>query len=102
MAVQLAKGRGSSKLGEMSHEMLHQHINVARESYIIERWWMYGKPAIDRVSAVINVTDIGKAGAVLSSLVKLQDEQRQIGLVVFPYGILNPDGVRVEINMDVR
>jgi hypothetical protein len=100
MAVELA--RGSSQLGEMSHEVLHQHINVARESYTIERWWTYGKPAIDRVSAVINVTDFSKAGAVMANLVKLQGQERQIGLTVFPYGILNPEGVRVEVNMDVR
>lgn len=100
MAVQLA--RGSSRLGKMSHEELHQHINVARDSYTIERWWTYGKPAIDRVSAVINVTNLASAGSVIGNLVKLQGEQRQIGLVVFPYGILNPEGVRVEINMDVR
>lgn len=95
------KARGSSQMGEMSHEVLHQHINVARESYTIERWWTYGKPAIDRVSAVINVTNIAHAGSIFSNLVKLQGEERQIGLVVFPYGILNPDGVRLEINMDV-
>ena len=89
--------KGSPKLGEMSHELLHRHINVARESYTIERWWR--KPGIDRVGARINVTNVATAGAIIGNLLKLQGAGCQIGLVVFPYGITRPDGVRLEVHM---
>lgn len=94
------QSRGSSKLGAMSRETLHRNINAARESYQLERRWKYGQPAIDRVSAVLNVTEIGVAGSILDSIIKLQGEERQIGVLVFPYGIPVVDGVRIEVNID--
>ena len=78
------QSRGSSKLGAMSRETLHRNIKATHESYQAERWWKYGQPAIDRVSAVLNVTEIGVGpGSILDSIIKLQGEERQIGVLVF-------------------
>jgi hypothetical protein len=92
--------RGSSKLGELSHEDLHLAINSARNAYRIERWWKYGQPAVDRIVAELNITDVNQAAAVLGGLVKLQSPARQVGLDVFPYGIPVVDGVRVQLQID--
>lgn len=92
--------RGSEKLGAMSPEVLHKSINEARESYKIERWWKYGQPAVDRISAVLDVTNVASAGSIINSILKLQNSQRQVGVIVFPYGIPVFDGVRLEVNID--
>jgi len=92
--------RGSSKLGEMSPETLHLAIDIAKGSYKIERWWKYGQPAIDRVSAVVNITDPKTAGSIIGRLINLQGAERQITLDVFPYGIPVIDGVRLQLNID--
>src|SRR4029453_15455461 len=92
--------RGSSKLGDMSPETLLAAIDVAKGSYKIERWWKYGQPAIDRISAVVNVTDPKSPGASVGRLCNLHAHDRQIGLDVFPYGIPVIDGVRVRVNID--
>ena len=92
--------RGSSKLGELSHEELHLAIDAARASYKIERWWKYGQPAIDRISAVLDITDVRQAPAVLGGLTNLHSAQRQVSFDVFPYGIPVIDGVRVQLRID--
>ncbi|MGA7275378.1 MAG: hypothetical protein WBX14_11090 [Candidatus Udaeobacter sp.] len=92
--------RGSSKLGAMSSDDLHKAIGAARESYKIERWWKYGQPAIDRISAVLDITNVATAGSIIGNIIKMQGAERQIGVVVFPYGIPVFDGVRLEVNID--
>ena len=92
--------RGSSKLGAMSHDDLHKAIGAARESYKIERWWKYGQPAIDRVAAVLDVSNVATVGSIIENIIKLQGIERQIGVVVFPYGIPVVDGVRLELSID--
>jgi hypothetical protein len=78
----------------MSPEVLHNAITVAKDTYRVERWWKYGQPAIDRITATVDVTDIASAGPIIGSLIRLQGQQRQIGIAVFPYGILNHGGSR--------
>jgi hypothetical protein len=90
--------RGSSKLGTTA-ESLEKALTAAQVSYKIERWWKYGQPAVDLVKGVINVTNVGDAGKVLQQLISLQGKL-QIGLEVFPYGIIDPDGVRINVNID--
>jgi len=92
--------RGSARLREMSPEVLHKAINQAKESYRIERWWKYGQPAIDRITATVDVTNVASAGSIIGSLIALQSPQRQVGVVVFPYGIPVVDGVRLELSLD--
>jgi hypothetical protein len=94
--------RGSSKLGVMSHDDLHKAIGVARESYKIERWWMYGRPAIDRIAGVVNITNPASAGSIIANILKLHGDKLQINVNGFPYGVVAIDGVRLELNMDVR
>jgi hypothetical protein len=90
--------RGSAKLGATA-ESLEKALAAAQVSYKIERWWKYGQPAVDLVKGVINVTNVADAGKVLQQLIALQGKA-QIGLEVFPYGIINPDGVRINVNID--
>jgi hypothetical protein len=92
--------RGSSHLGELTHDQLHLAIDTARSAYRIERWWKYGQPAIDAITAELNITDVNQAGAVLGGLVKLQSSARQINFDVFPYGITVVDGLRVKLRID--
>jgi hypothetical protein len=95
-----AKSRGSTKLGAMSPEKLMSAVSVARESYLVERWWKYGQPAIDLIAGTINVRDIGAAGQLVTHLAGLQGKAMQVSFEVFPYGIINPDGVRINVRLE--
>jgi hypothetical protein len=92
--------RGSAKLGATAAS-LEKALAAAKVSYKIERWWKYGQPAIDQIKGVINVTNIAEAGTVVQQLVALQGKL-QVGLEIFPYGIINPEGVRINVNIDER
>ena len=94
----MAGDRGSAKLGATA-ESLEKALAAAQLSYKIERWWKYGQPAVDRVTGVINVTNVADAGKVLQQLIGLQGKL-QVGLEVFPYGIVNPDGVHINVNIN--
>ena len=94
----MAGDRGSAKLGATAAS-LEKALAAAQLSYKIERWWKYGQPAVDLVTGVINVTNVADAGAVLQHLIALQGKL-QVGLEVFPYGIINPDGVRINVNLN--
>lgn len=90
--------RGSAKLGAAT-ESLRETLAAARLNYTIERWWKYGQPAVDRVSGVINVTNLADASRILQEFIALQG-RLQVGLEIFPYGIIDPDGVRINFNVD--
>ena len=94
----MSADRGSAKLGATA-ESLEKALAAAKVSYKIERWWKYGQPAIDLVRGVINVTNIADAGKVVQELVALQGKI-QVGLEVFPYGIINPEGVHINISLN--
>lgn len=94
-----ANDRGSAKLEAMTIEDLHKSIGLARTSYKIERWWKYGQPRIDRITATVNVTDVKVAGKLIEGLIGQHGPQHQIDVVVFPYGIPVLDGVRFNVNM---
>ena len=93
------KTRGSSKLASMSPDELQNAIGLARESFTIERWWKYGQPAVDNVSAVINVGEVSNVGAVAQGIIGLHNSQLQVGIVIFPYGIPSVLGARLEVTM---
>ena len=90
--------RGSAKLGATA-ESLEKSLAAAKVNYKIERWWKYGQPAIDLIQGVINVTNIADAGRVLQELVALQG-RLQVSLEVFPYGIINPEGVHINVSLN--
>jgi hypothetical protein len=92
--------RGSAKLG-VAAVSLEKALAAAKVNYLIERWWKYGQPAIDRIQGVINVTNFADAGRVVQELAS-QQGKTQINLEVFPYGIINPDGVRISFNMEQK
>jgi hypothetical protein len=90
--------RGSAKLGATA-ESLEKALAAAKVSYKIERWWKYGQPAVDLIQGVINVTNIADAGKVVQHLVGLQGKL-QVGLEVFPYGIINPEGAHINVTFN--
>ena len=95
------KTRGSSKLEAMSRDDLHKSISLARSSYKIERWWKYGSPAIDRITATLNVPSVKDATKVITDLIGRHGADVQVDLDVFPYGLPVVDGVRIQVNMDL-
>ncbi len=95
-----ARTRGSAKLGAMAPEHLMSAVKVAKESYVVERWWKYGQPAIDLIAGTINVHDVTAAGQVMQLLAGLQGKAMQVSFEVFPYGIINPDGVRINVRLE--
>ena len=94
------KARGSTKMGVTAPEHLMGAIKVARDNYLVERWWKYGQPAIDLIEATINVRNMVDAGQVMQHLAGLQGKDLQVTFEVFPYGIINPDGVRIDLRLE--
>ena len=95
--------RGSAKLFALEphdHEGIARALGVARGDYEVKWWWKYGQPAIDRISAVLDITDVRQAPSVLGGLTNLHSAQRQVSFDVFPYGIPVIDGVRVQLRID--
>ena len=90
--------RGSTKLGT-SVESLEKALAAAQVQYKIERWWKYGQPQIDLIKGVVNVTNVADAGKVIQEFIGLQGKV-QVGLEIFPYGIINPEGVRIAVSLD--
>jgi hypothetical protein len=95
-----SKTRGSSKLDKMTHTELMSSISAARESYVIKRWWKYGQPAIDVILATIDVSDPQAVGSVVSGLVNLHGKAVQVGVEVFPYGIVAPEGALLQVKLE--
>ncbi len=95
------KTRGSSKMGDVSPEHLMSAVGAARENFIIERWWKYGTPAFfDLITGTINVRNVADAGKLMQDLVSRQGKAMQVSFEVFPYGIINPDGVRINVRLE--
>lgn len=90
--------RGSAKIGA-SVESLEKALAAAQVNYKIERWWKYGQPVIDLVKGVIDVRNPADAGKVIQELIS-QQGKLQVNLEVFPYGIINPDGVRINVALE--
>jgi len=94
--------RGSAKLGPMSVEELQRSIATAKEAYRVKRWIIKGIPPVyDRVDALLDVTDIKSTGQVVQGLVALQTPLRQVGVVVFPYGIPFVDGALLNVDINL-
>ncbi len=95
------KVRGSTKLGVMAPEQLMSAVSIARENFVIERWWKYGTPAIiDLIAGTINVRNVADAGKVMQQLAGMHGQNLQVSFEVFPYGIIAPDGVRINVKLE--
>jgi hypothetical protein len=81
-------------------ESLEKALAAAKVSYKIERWWKYGQPAIDLIKGVINVTSVAEAGRVVQELIGQHGGKTQVNLEIFPYGITNPEGVRIHVALE--
>ncbi len=102
----MATQRGSDKLWERlfdaeapKGEHLAKALSVAESEFTIKRWWKYGQPAIDLVRGVLEV-DPASFGKVVGSLIGLHGEQVQVHFEVFPYGIVAPDLLRVDFDLE--
>ena len=101
--MEKAATRGSSKIwGRVfekegfSGEELTKAIGEARESFRIIRWWKYGQPAFDIIKGTIDVkTDI--AGKTIQDILGTHGQEIQVSLDAFPYGLPNPEGVRINV-----
>jgi hypothetical protein len=91
--------RGSAKLGA-SVESLKSALAAAQDNYKVERWWKYGQPAVDLVKAELNVTNFAATGQLVQQLVSLTRSGIRVNVEVFPYGIINPEGARVNVAIE--
>lgn len=98
--------RGSDRLwkrlagsGSPKGDELAEALALAGDDYRILRWWKYGQPGIDLIRGVLEVTP-DRLGEVATSLVKLHGEEMNVRFEVFPYGIINPDVLRVHVELE--
>ncbi len=101
---QSKKSRGSEQLFEMSNEdddaqSLSRAIGGARASYELKWWWKYGTPAIDRIKGGVHVKP-EHIGETLKQFLDLNTREVQVGIEVFPLGIVNPD--LFQVNLELR
>jgi hypothetical protein len=96
--------RGSSKLFAIEagdREALAKAVGLARADYEVKWWWKYGQPAIDLVRLTIEVE--GKQpGNTVSQFMQQNAQGMQVTAECFPYGIVQPDRYRVELNIQNR
>ena len=91
--------RGSAKLGA-SAESLTKALTTAQSDYRVERWWKYGQPAFELIKAELNVTNFASTGKVVQELVSLTRAGLRVNVEVFPYGIINPEGARINVAIE--
>ena len=98
--------RGSTKLWAdlfekepPTDEELSRAIAAAGESFRVLRWWKYGQPAVDRVTATIDV-GLDDAGGTIAGILGVHGRGVQVTVHAFPHGIPTPDGVRIDLVMD--
>lgn len=91
--------RGSAKLGA-SAESLQKALTAAQDDYKVKRWWKYGQPVIDLVQAELDVTNFATTGKLVQELVSLTRQGLRVNVEVFPYGIVNPEGARVNVAIE--
>jgi hypothetical protein len=96
--------RGSSKLFAIDthdHEALAKAVGLARGDYEVKWWWKYGTPVIDLLQLTIEV-DGQQLGKTLSQFMQQNSREAQVTAECFPYGIVQPDRFRVELNIRNR
>lgn len=81
-------------------ESLKSALAAAQDNYKVERWWKYGQPAVDLVKAELNVTNFAATGQLVQQLVSLTRSGIRVNVEVFPYGIINPEGARVNVAIE--
>src|ERR1041385_6999186 len=91
--------RGSAKLGA-SAESLTRALTTAQSDYRVERWWKYGQPAFELIKAELNVTNAASTGKIVQELVSLTRAGLRVNVEVFPYGIINPEGARINVAIE--
>lgn len=88
--------------GKMTKKSLAAAVEDARSSqFKIVRWWWRGQPAIDRVSAVMQVAP-SQVGSTVQQLAGLQGGGTSVSIEVFPYGIPKLDQVLVQIQANLN
>ena len=67
--------------------------------FSIVRWWWKGQPAIDQIYATLHVQP-DTAGRTIEGLLGAHSAEVQVGLEVFPYGIIRPDLIQISVTMN--
>ena len=100
----MAEAHGSSKLvtklfgtgGPVTKERLAAAVKEAGGSQLkILRWWWRGQPAIDHISAVIQVAT-SELSTTVANLAGSQREGITIAILVHPIGVPVPDGAQLQ------
>ena len=99
--------RGSAKLWDRvfetdapTDEKLGEAVARGQESYKVLRWWMYGKPAIDRVVTTLDVATLESGALIQSILGSAAGNRANIILDAFPYGLPKLDRVQVNVTFE--
>ena len=106
------KARGSSKIldqlfGSKPHSAaeLGAAVAAARASgLVLEAWWWKGQPAFwDELRAKVMVPG-DEAGATIDSLLKLNSPELQVGIEVFPRGVVQLEavGLTLTVNRNIQ
>ena len=106
----MAAAHGSSKLvtrlfgagGPVTRERLAAAVQEAGSSqFKVLRWWWRGQPAIDFISALIQV-ESSQLGPTVTGLAAAQSEGREISIRVLPIGVPVPDGAQLEFTAEIN
>jgi hypothetical protein len=92
--------RGSAKLAPMTVEELQQSVGSARAFFEVKRFIKKGIPPIYDVEASLAVSQKEKVGEVVQEIINLQTATRNIGVVIFPYGIPFVDGALLNVTIN--
>jgi hypothetical protein len=85
---------------QVSKEALTKAVAAAQASgFSIVRWWWKGQPAIDQIYAILHVQP-DTAGRTVEGLLGTHSSEVQVGLEVFPYGIIRPDLVQISVTLN--
>lgn len=93
--------RGSDRLFNFEAKdsgALAEAIGAARDEYRVKWWWKYGQPAIDRIKADLEI-DRERFGGAIARIMELNGPRLQVTAEVFPYGLPNIEGFRVQLDI---
>jgi hypothetical protein len=105
----MAEAHGSSKLvtklfgaGPVTKERLAAAVKEANSAQLqILNWWWRGQPAIDFISALIQV-ERSQIGPTVAGLAGSQSEGIDINIVVHPIGVPVPDGAHLQFTAAIN
>ncbi len=92
------RGSAKFKFDIKDHRELVKALDLSRFDFEVKRWWKYGQPAIDRITATY-VVKAGGAGELLNVLLGANSDRILVRTRAFPFGMPDPfpDGVEIDV-----